>query len=414
MLRGLARICEKYPFYSGSVISCVKTGVADALVQINIEKRGFEDFDYKRNLAFSSFGLFYLGGVQYSLYVPIFSRIFPRAASFAAKPLAEKVKDPIGISQLFAQVFIDQAMHHPFMYFPCFYFVRELVSNGDPFKAKDVALKKWQDNFWPDLNALWKIWVPAMTVNFAICPLWLRIPFVSATSMLWTCILSYMRGDDDVGLRTKDSSDLLFQQGQVLMQRIQPTAIDHDKDYFTITILATDYRGLIRDVANEVTRAGGNISMSRFSRVLNECAFLVLVEADRGSGGEVQQKLAVALQDSKHEAHDFSTTSKSYYPQDAEKIKRTEKPIFQVILYGKDKPGLVHGISDILSANHCTVESLHCEQTSEATSKNLFIIEMTAMPERDLTPQQEKALEKTVHSFASEHGARAALVFGLR
>ena len=37
-------------------------------------------------MAFGSFGLFYLGGVQYFIYVPLFSRLFPNAAAFAGKP----------------------------------------------------------------------------------------------------------------------------------------------------------------------------------------------------------------------------------------------------------------------------------------------------------------------------------------
>ena len=40
----------------------------------------------RRTVAFGSFGLFYLGGVQYFIYVPLFSRLFPNAAAFAGKP----------------------------------------------------------------------------------------------------------------------------------------------------------------------------------------------------------------------------------------------------------------------------------------------------------------------------------------
>ena len=42
-----------------------------------------KEIDWKRNFAFATFGCFYLGGVQYAIYVPLFGRIFPNAAKFA-------------------------------------------------------------------------------------------------------------------------------------------------------------------------------------------------------------------------------------------------------------------------------------------------------------------------------------------
>ena len=72
------------------------------MVQKVIEKR--EEIDWRRTGAFTSFGFLYLGGVQYALYVPVFSRLFPAAAGFAAKPIAEKLRDFQGIRSLFAQV----------------------------------------------------------------------------------------------------------------------------------------------------------------------------------------------------------------------------------------------------------------------------------------------------------------------
>lgn len=72
-------------------------------------------------MAFASFGFIYLGGVQYAIYVPFFGRLFPGTAAFVAKPLREKLKDTKGILGTMAQVFLDQAVHHPLMYFPAFY-----------------------------------------------------------------------------------------------------------------------------------------------------------------------------------------------------------------------------------------------------------------------------------------------------
>jgi hypothetical protein len=81
------QISVKDPMAFGIVLSGSKTSFSDLLVQKVVERR--EEIDWMRNAAFACFGFFYLGGVQYTLYATIFGRMFPDAASFAAKPLAQ-------------------------------------------------------------------------------------------------------------------------------------------------------------------------------------------------------------------------------------------------------------------------------------------------------------------------------------
>lgn len=92
----------RYPLAFGVGLSGVKTSVSDLLVQKVVEQR--ETIDWRRNAAFASFGFVYLGVVQYSLYVPVFGRLFPNAASFAAKPIKAKLKDFRGMFMMGAQV----------------------------------------------------------------------------------------------------------------------------------------------------------------------------------------------------------------------------------------------------------------------------------------------------------------------
>ena len=89
MASTILRVAKNYPFRFGMAFSLFKTAGCDLLVQKVVEKR--EEIDWRRTAAFGSFGLFYLGGVQYIIYVPIFSRIFPGAAAFSAKPLSQKI-----------------------------------------------------------------------------------------------------------------------------------------------------------------------------------------------------------------------------------------------------------------------------------------------------------------------------------
>ena len=126
------------------------------------------------------------------------------------------------------------------MYFPAFYATRELVMNEKPDLAKAMMLYK--DNMSEDLAALWKVretnllsiccssynracalakglgaehsvklrvhanvsGCTAMNDEISILRLilaaqhrrWARVPWVAGTSLIWTCILSAMRGGD--------------------------------------------------------------------------------------------------------------------------------------------------------------------------------------------------------------------------
>ena len=59
-----------------------------------------------------------------------------------------------------------RCIHHPLLYFPCFYITKELVMNPKPDVWK--AIEVYRGNMMEDLKALWKIWVPAMFLNFAL------------------------------------------------------------------------------------------------------------------------------------------------------------------------------------------------------------------------------------------------------
>ena len=75
LLSRLTAVPAKYPVYFGVGISCVKTSFSDYLVQKLVERK--EKVDWKRNAAFAAFGFFYLGGVQYGIYVQLFGRMLP-------------------------------------------------------------------------------------------------------------------------------------------------------------------------------------------------------------------------------------------------------------------------------------------------------------------------------------------------
>eukprot|EP00934_Nitzschia_sp_Nitz4_P004756 Nitzschia sp. Nitz4//scaffold39_size137210//65978//67336//NITZ4_003203-RA/size137210-processed-gene-0.90-mRNA-1//1//CDS//3329550395//4746//frame0 len=271
----VSSIPATYPFAFGVILSGCKTSFSDLLVQKVVERR--EEVDWKRNAAFAAFGFVYLGGVQYTLYVPIFGRMFPHAATFAAKPLRQKLSDAKGMFQLAAQTFLDQCVHHPLMYFPAFYMTKEIVMNTENPDFVRV-LKGYQQNMKEDLLALWKIWVPATMFNFAFMPMHFRIPFVAGVSLLWTMVLSAMRGgdivhsDDMAGGAVTGASFSLLQEG---LDAFNTTPVELDESLFHVNISAAgkDRPGIVAKLSRHIEREGGNVTHSKMSRFGDEFVF---------------------------------------------------------------------------------------------------------------------------------------------
>jgi len=194
LLASLRSIPPRYPFAFGVGVSCVKTGAADALVQTVVERK--EEFDYRRNAIFLLWGAVYLGGVQYFVYNTLFTRVlFPSAGKFVAKPFRQKLADTAGQVTVVKQVFLDQFVHHPFVLFPAFYTTKQFMEDGKfDGSTVPIALQKYAQNYQADLLACWTTWVPAFLVNFSICPLWARVPFVAVISFGFTAYMSATRG----------------------------------------------------------------------------------------------------------------------------------------------------------------------------------------------------------------------------
>ena len=155
----------QYPFASGVLLTTVKTSAADILVQKYIEQK---EINIRRNMLFSFFGFSYLGSWQYYLYNHLFEKHF---------------KTP------FAKVFVDQCIHHPFLYFPFFYGLKSIVYQ----KPLESAYHEYKTNICQDILSCWSIWVPAQYINFKYMPIPYRIPFVCTISFLWTGFLSWKR-----------------------------------------------------------------------------------------------------------------------------------------------------------------------------------------------------------------------------
>jgi len=178
---GYSALAAQAPFTTGFITTGVKTTAADAFAQLVVE--GKEKIDWKRNAMFTTFGFFYLGGFQYWLYNVQFTKWCSTITKYAGHAGAAPVK-----------TFIDQFLHHPLMYFPVFYSLKATVEGRPIMTGPDSAVARYRAECFDCWKACWSLWVPCTLFNFTFVPRHLRIPFVAATSFVWTITLSCMQG----------------------------------------------------------------------------------------------------------------------------------------------------------------------------------------------------------------------------
>lgn len=196
---------ERNPFLFQLGVATAKTSAADVLVQVVVDKKKWNEIDYKRNAIFVVFGFAYLGGFQYWLMVNKFGKWFPTRTRFAQLSLAEKVKDTAGMIDAAKMVAFDVFVHLPLIYFPSYYTCREIVTgtSWNPLVwVKDGCTKYW-NNKEEDCLAMIKLWGPSDCVQFCM-PIHYSMPFRHMVSFFWTAYVSFTRGGveegDEVGV----------------------------------------------------------------------------------------------------------------------------------------------------------------------------------------------------------------------
>jgi len=188
MFARLNRAMAAKPLTTSLVVTAVKAGAADIMVQTAVEGHGAATVDRQRVALFTAFGFAYQGGFQYWLINHVFERAFPGRGWL---PTAQKV-------------LAMNAIGDPVFFFPVFYSMKEAFATRR-FEPATVsaALRKYRANIFEDWRNTWSIWIPGHVVTYGLCPLHLRMPWVAALSFAYLSILSATRGQLDTATGTR-------------------------------------------------------------------------------------------------------------------------------------------------------------------------------------------------------------------
>jgi hypothetical protein len=169
---------KKHSFITSLLSNTCKAVLADVITQKVLENR--KELDKRRTLMFGTFGLVYLGGWQHLLFCKLFSNVSN----------IMQIYNISRVNQSCMLTFLDMGIHTPFLYFPAFYTIKCIAEKKCIVDVKEM----YQKNIYQDLFSIWKLWIPAQIYNFNYVPLYLRMPFITSVSFIWTIILSLTHG----------------------------------------------------------------------------------------------------------------------------------------------------------------------------------------------------------------------------
>ena len=172
------------------------------------------------------------------------------------------------------------------------------------------------------------------------------------------------------------------------------------KEYFVVTIVGPDQRGLVARITDEIVALDANIEESHMSRLGGEFAVLMLLSFSNGKS----QSLLARLE--KFNNDQFKVFVKE---TDLARLKVFEGFIpCEISVFGADHEGIVHHVAEFLAELRCQIDDMETHVTrAPVTGTPLFsmMAEVKAPPEISL-PQLRDKLEELGDQLGVDIGVK--------
>ncbi len=138
--------------------------------------------------------------------------------------------------------------------------------------------------------------------------------------------------------------------------------------YFLITAFGEDRPGIVKAVTEVLYRHNFNIEDSTMTRINNEFAIMLVVQADDEA---TEENLIEEFK--KIEDEYGLTISVKEIPEEVLHRKRPIGETYSIVVYGADKPGIVYRVSKLLADKEINISDLRTEKT-----KDLYVMVIEA------------------------------------
>jgi len=157
------------PLTCSITTATIKGVCSDLFAQLVVEKR--RQPEWRRTLAFCSFGAVYLGAYAHYKYTFLYSFLFGSAKTV-----------PIITTKILADLLISA----PLIYYPIYYGFKGALFGS----ARSELRKYFSAHGIAMVLRYWAVWTPTFVVMWTLIPVHMRIPFVCVVSLVWQVALS--------------------------------------------------------------------------------------------------------------------------------------------------------------------------------------------------------------------------------
>ena len=155
--------------------------------------------------------------------------------------------------------------------------------------------------------------------------------------------------------------------------------------HFVITAVGEDRPGIVADIAKVLYEEGFNIEDSSMTRLNNEFAVMLIVTTDKEISQEQLKEKFRKVEEEKGLLINIREI-----PQEVYEGKREIGDIYNLVVYGADKPGIVYKVAKLLADKNINIADLRTEKSPEIYVLIAQIEFPAGLKEEEITPDIER------------------------
>ena len=155
--------------------------------------------------------------------------------------------------------------------------------------------------------------------------------------------------------------------------------------HFVITAVGEDRPGIVADLTKVLYEEGFNIEDSSMTRLNNEFAVMLIVTTEKEiSQEQLKEKFR------KVEEERGLLINIREIPQEVYEGKREIGDVYNLVVYGADRPGIVYKVAKLLAEKNINIADLRTEKSPEIYVLIAQIEFPAGLKEEDVIPDIEK------------------------
>ena len=160
---------------AGDGITQFATATSDGSGSSSSVSSAYQEYDARRGAAFALFGAALTGPVNY-VWLRRLNAIVDRLAPQGGSPAVA------------SKVVLQSIFFQPLIYVPLFYTFTAVIRGW----KWEYAAERVRTDYITTMKSIWAFWTPVCTFTFSVLPLRQQAVFMSAVSLCWNAILSFI------------------------------------------------------------------------------------------------------------------------------------------------------------------------------------------------------------------------------